>query len=109
MEFALALPLVALVAIGLVQIGVSIRNELAVELAAREGARAGAVAAAGASAATGAARRAVSLPVEVASSTGAGRITVTVTHTDPVSIPLLGAFLGPITHRATATMQLEPP
>ena len=44
-EFALALPIVLIVILGMTQVGVAIRNELAVELAAREGARAASVSA----------------------------------------------------------------
>jgi Flp pilus assembly protein TadG len=108
-ELALALPIVAVVAVGLVQVGVSIRNELAVELAAREGARAAAVAADPAGAADAAAHRAVDLRLHVATSTDAEVVAVTVEHTDRVAIPLLGSFLGPVTHTATASMALEPP
>lgn len=56
-EFALVLPLVVVLALGLVVVGVAIRNELAVELAAREGARAASVSATPATAATRARRR----------------------------------------------------
>ncbi len=108
-EFALVLPLLAVVALGLVQVGVSVRNQLAVELAAREGARAASVAAAAGGAAVAAATAATRLPVEVATSRSATTVTVTVTHVDEVAIPLLGRFLGPVTHRARVTMALEPP
>ncbi len=109
MELALALPIVAVVAVGLVQVGVSIRNEVAVEIAAREGARAGAVAADAHGAASAAAHRAVRLPLEVRTVVHGDVVSVTVEHTDAVAIPLLGAFLGPVTQTATATMALEPP
>ncbi len=108
-EFALALPLVVVVLLVIAQLGVSTRNEIAVELAAREGARAGSVAADPAGAATAAARRAVGLPIEVSTTVTADRVSVTVTYVDPTDLPLIGAALGAVTHRATATMHLEPP
>ena len=77
--FALALPIVLL---GMTQVGVAIRNELAVELAAREGAQ--------------------------AASVSASPHSATVTYVDPTDVPIMGQFIGPSTHQATATMALEP-
>ena len=108
-EFALVLPVVALVAIGLVQVGLSVRNQLAVELAAREGARAASVAADSSGAAHDAATTSTRLPIEVATSADGTTVSVTVTYTDDIAIPLLGSILGPVTHTATASMTLEPP
>lgn len=108
-EFAVALPVVVVVILGLAQVGVAIRNELAVELAAREGARAAAVAARPAGAAAAAARRAVDLPIEVRTAESAGVVSVTVVHVDPTDVPLIGALLGPTTHSATVSMAVEPP
>ena len=108
-EFALVLPAVAVVALALVQVGVSVRNQLAVELAAREGARAASMAADTDRAATTAATASTRLPVEVATSTDGATVSVTVTYSDDVAIPLLGGFLGPFTHTARVSMALEPP
>ncbi|BAN00671.1 TadE/TadG family type IV pilus assembly protein [Ilumatobacter coccineus] len=108
-EFAVALPLIVVVLLAITQVGVSVRNEVAVELAAREGARAAAVSGDPAGAAAAAARRAVSLPIEVSTASGGGRVSVTVTYVDPTDIAIIGAAIGPITHRATATMAVEPP
>ncbi|WP_423981991.1 TadE/TadG family type IV pilus assembly protein, partial [Ilumatobacter sp.] len=44
-EFAVALPLIVIAMLAIAQVGVTVRNEVAVELAAREGARAAAVSA----------------------------------------------------------------
>lgn len=107
-EFALALPIVLIIILGMTQVGVAIRNELAVELAAREGARAASVSANPASAATAAATAAVDLPIAVAAKVSGDRITVTVAYTDPTDVAVIGRLLGPSTHRATATMALEP-
>jgi Flp pilus assembly protein TadG len=108
-EFALALPIVVVMALGLVLIGAAVRNELAVELAAREGARAAAVSSAPATAATIAANRAVDLPIEVATTSDGSTVTVTVTHVDAVDIAIVGSLIGPVTHIGSATMAIEPP
>ncbi len=108
-EFALVLPVVVVMAFGLVIVGIAVRNELAVELAAREGARAAAVSASPASAATAAATRAVHLPIDVATTSEAATVTVTVTHVDAVDVAIIGALIGPITHTASVTMAIEPP
>jgi Flp pilus assembly protein TadG len=109
-EFALVLPVIAVMALGLVAVGLAVRNELAVELAAREGARAAAVSASPATAAAAAAQRAVALPIEVTTAAAADdTVTVVVTYTDLLHIPIIGRLVGPITHMATVTMALEPP
>ena len=60
-ELALCLPLLFLFLLGIVQLVVIVRDDLAVQLAAREGARAAAVAESPGAAAEGSADRAVSL------------------------------------------------
>ncbi len=107
-EFAVALPIVVLAMLAIAQVGVAVRNEVAVELAAREGARAAAVSA-DSGAAAAAARRAVDLPMDVAVRVDATTVTVTVTYVDPTDIAIIGAAIGPVTHRASATMAIEPP
>ena len=108
-EFALVLPIVVVMGLGLVAIGLAVRNELAVELAAREGARAAAVSRAPAAAATAAATRAVRLPISVSTVDDGTTVTVTVRYTDAVDIALVGTLIGPVTHTATVTMAIEPP
>lgn len=108
-EFALALPIVVVMASGLVVVGAAVRNELAVELAAREGARAAAVSDAPAVAAARAATRAVDLPIDVATTTDGSTVTVTVTYVDDVDVAIVGSLIGPVTHVGSATMMLEPP
>lgn len=109
-EFALALPLVAVLVLGIVQLVVVARDQLAVELAAREGARAAAVAAAPTSAATAAAERAVDLaPIEVSVSESDGLVTVTVRHRSATDVPLIGLAIGDVEVAATVTMRREPP
>ncbi len=108
-EFAVALPLIVVAMLAIAQVGVSIRNEIAVELAAREGARAAAVSADSAGSASAAARRAVALPMDVSVSSSGSSVSVTVTYVDPTDIAIIGAAIGPVTHTATATMAIEPP
>lgn len=107
-EFALALPIVLFVILGMTQVGVAIRNELAVELAAREGARAASVSASPSSAAVAAATAALDLPISVHTRVAASMVTVTVTYVDPTNVAIIGRFIGPSTHRATVSMALEP-
>ena len=108
-EFALVLPVVAVVAVGLLQVGVSVANQLAVELAAREGARAASVSADVAGAATRAAARTTSLDVTVEARAAGEVVAVRVEFVDDVTIPFIGRFIGPLRHSATAFMALEPP
>jgi Flp pilus assembly protein TadG len=108
-EFALVLPVVLVMAFGLVVVGVAVRNELAVELAAREGARAAVVSASPATAAAAAATRVVDIPIEIATRSDATTVTVTVTYVDPVDVAIIGSLIGPVTHTASVTMAIEPP
>ena len=108
-ELALCLPLLFIFLLGIVQLVVIVRDQLAVQLAAREAARAAAVAAPSA-AAQGAADRAVTLrPLAVAISSSVDTVTVTVSHVTPTDVPLIGALLPDVTVTATATMAMEPP
>lgn len=108
-EFALVLPVVAVVVLLITQVGVVMRNEIAVELAAREGARAASVSASPGAAATAAATAAVALPISVETAALGDRVTVTVTYVDPTDVAIIGAAIGPVTHTASATMLFEPP
>ncbi len=96
--------------LGIVQLVVIVRDQLAVQLAAREAARAAAVATPSAAAAQGAATQAVSLrPLMVATETSAATVTVTISHVTRTDVPLIGALLPDIAVTASATMALEPP
>jgi Flp pilus assembly protein TadG len=109
-EFALALPLVVLVVLGVVQLVVVVRDQLAVEVAARDGARAASVAAAPAAAANAAAHRAITLrPLAVTTASGASSVTVTVRATSDTDVPLIGAFMPDVAVSATVTMARDPP
>jgi len=105
----MALPIVVVAMLAIVQVAVAMRDEIAVELAAREGARAAAVTTDMSGAAGAAARRAVDLPIEVSTSSNGTSVTVSVTYVDPTDVAIIGPFIGPITHRASVTMALEPP
>ena len=80
-ELALALPVVVLLLLGMLQVALVGRDQLAVELAAREAARAAAVSADPVAAARLAAERVTTLrPLQVAVSAGGDAVTVTVRH-----------------------------
>ena len=111
-ELALALPLVVLLLLGVVQLGLLVADQILVVHAAREAAREAAV-----DASPDAPRRAA-----VASSTltesrmtvtssGRGpagsRVRVEVAYRAPTVVPLLGAAVGDVTLRASATMRVE--
>jgi Flp pilus assembly protein TadG len=109
-ELALSLPLLFVFLLGIVQLVVVVRDQLAVQLAAREAARAAAVAASSGGSADAAASRAVGLrPLDVATTTSATSVTVTVSHITHTDVPLIGALLPDVVVSATATMALEPP
>lgn len=109
-ELALCFPLLLVFLLGMTQLAVVVRDQLAVQLAAREAARAAAAAANSGASADGAAAQAVSLrPIAVATSQRAGVVTVSVSHTTHTDTPMIGALLPDITLTANATMALEPP
>jgi Flp pilus assembly protein TadG len=109
-EFAAALPLVVVVVLGIVQLVVVARDQLAVEVAARDAARAASVAATPAGAASQAAQRAITLrPLEVRTVAGTARVTVTVSATSTTDVPLIGAVIPDVTVSATVTMLRDPP
>ena len=109
-EFAIALPLVVVVVLGIVQLVAVVRDQLAVELAARDGARAAAVAATPAAAAERAADRATTLaPLTVRTVASGASVTVTVQARSRTDVPVIGAILPDVEVAATVTMAREPP
>jgi Flp pilus assembly protein TadG len=109
-ELALALPVVVVLLLGLLQVALVGRDQLAIELAAREAARAAAVSAEPARAARLAADRVTALrPLTVAVSVGGDTVTVTVSHRSGTDVALIGHLIDDVDVRATATMALEPP
>ena len=109
-ELALCLPLLFIFLLGIVQLVVIVRDQLAVQLAAREAARAASVAVPADGSAHDAADRAVALrPLIVATRVAIDAVAVTVSHVTRTDVPLIGALLPDVTVSATATMALEPP
>jgi hypothetical protein len=111
-ELALLLPVIALLALVLVQVGLVVRAQVLVTHASREGARAAAV-----SPEAAAAREAVeaSLPyaparidVRVRGRHETGdRITVEVRLQVPTEVPLIGQLVADVPLLATTTMRVE--
>jgi hypothetical protein len=96
--------------LGLVQVALVARDQLAIELAAREGARAAAVSAAPASAARAAVDRTVTIaPVTVDVTVGPSTVTVTVGYVNRTDVPVIGGAIGDVDLSASVTMALEPP
>lgn len=109
-ELALALPLLCLLLLGMVQVAVIGRGQLAVQLAAHEAVRAAAVSADPETAANNAAKNAVSLhPLNVQVASDDRTITVTVSYVDHTDVSIVGSLLSDVTLQASATMALEPP
>ena len=113
-EFALVLPLVFAVTLGLVQVGVLARDRALVEAAARAGARAAAVepdesAIRGAATAAAPGLEASSIVVGIQrAGTRGDPVTVTVAYDDPIRIPFIGWLVGSSVHfDASAVMRQE--
>lgn len=108
-ELALCLPLLCVLLLGVVQVAVVVRDQLAVQLAAREAARAAAVSAdSGGAAAAGHAAVALA-PLDVRIERTTNEVTATASYVDHTDVPLIGALLPDVRISATATMQFEPP
>ncbi len=109
-ELALCLPLLCMFLLGVVQMAVVVRDQLAVQLAAREAARAASVAADPGAAASAAAHNAVTLrPLDVSVHSASSTVSATVTVVNHTDVPLIGALLPDARLSATVTMALEPP
>jgi TadE-like protein len=109
-ELALVLPVVLLFVLGVLQVAVVARDQLAVEFVAREAARAASVSADPSGAATAAANRVTNLaPISVSVSAAGDLVRVRVRYVNPTDVALVGAAIGDITLEATASMAWEPP
>lgn len=106
MELALATPVLCLLLLGIVQLAVVVRDQLAVIEAARVGARAASVAADPSAAAAGV--TAIE-DAHVSAAANGQFVTVTVTAISPTDVPLIGALLPDLEVTGRATMLLEPP
>ena len=113
-EFALVLPLVFAVTLGLVQVGVLARDRALVEAAARAGARAAAVEpdestirGAATAAAPGLDASSIGVAIQRTGTRG-DPVTVTVAYDDPIRIPFIGWLVGSSVHfDASAVMRQE--
>ena len=112
-EFALVMPLVFVVTLGLVEIGLLARDRALVDAAARAGARAAALQpedAAARDAAVGAAPAldADALQVTVSRSGGQGApVTVAVAYEDAVRVPFIGWLVGPSVHLGSSAVMRQ--
>lgn len=111
-ELVLVLPVLVTLALLVAQAAAIGRDQLLVAHAAREAARAAAVdddPGAGASAARGSAafeQGRVSVAISGRGATGS-RVTATVTYRAPTNVPVVGALLGDVVLRSSATMRVE--
>lgn len=109
-ELAIVMPIVVIFVLGVFQVALVARDQLAIELAAREAARAAAVSADPAGAAGAAARRVVALdPITVSVSVAGDIVRVRVSYVNPTDVAIIGAAIGEVAIEASAAMALEPP
>jgi Flp pilus assembly protein TadG len=111
-ELALCLPLVAIAALGVLQISLVARDDVLVTHAAREAARAAAVGADPGEAAAAAARTSgldpARLEVAVAGSPSAGsRLIVTVRYRCPTDVPIIGPLMREVHINTKVTIRAE--
>lgn len=109
-ELAMAMPLVVVFVLGVFQVALVARDQLAIELVAREAARAASVSADPAGAARAAADRVTDLaPLDVSVSVAGDVVRVRVSYTNPTDVAIIGSVIGEVTLDATATMAFDPP
>ena len=109
-ELALTLPIVVVLVLGVFQVALVARDQLALELAAREAARAAAVSADPTGAARAAADRVVDLDgIGVSVTVSGDLVRVRVTYVNPTDVAIIGPAIGNVSLEATAVMKLEPP
>lgn len=111
-ELALVLPLVAVLALALLQVGLVVRDQILVVHAAREAARAAAVEPAPEAARRAALAAGPLVPARLAVRVdpppgGQGQVRATLVYRSPTLAPLVGALLPDISLRAWASMRVE--
>ncbi|CAN5734100.1 hypothetical protein BH20ACT1_BH20ACT1_10520 [soil metagenome] len=111
-ELALVLPLVAVLALMLVQVALVVRDQVLVIHAAREAARAAAVSpesdAAGEAARAGASLEPSRLEIDVSGRGQPGsRVQVELRYISPTEVPLVGPLVGDVTLSGSAAMRVE--
>jgi Flp pilus assembly protein TadG len=109
-ELALAMPFVVVLALGVLQVALVARDQLALELSAREAARAASVSADPVAAANAAARGVTTLgPLTVVVTVSGDLVRVRVSYTNTTDVAIVGAVIGDVEVAATAVMRFEPP
>ena len=108
-ELALSLPVVCLFLLGIVQVGLVVRDQLVVQHLAREAARAASVAVDPGAAARGVTSVPGLVRVDIRTQSGGGVVQVTVTGVSRTDVPMVGLLLGDVTVEASVTMAREPP
>lgn len=111
-ELALTLPLLAVLALALVQVGLLVRDQILVVHAARAAAREAAVsddlAAATREGLRASSLKRTSTTVDISGRRGRGsRVTAAVTYVATTDVPLVGALVPDIRLRSEATMRVE--
>ena len=112
-EFAMILPLVALVVLFIIQVGLIARDQLLLSHAAREAARAASVSDSDRSgAAMAAAKRAGSLTSErlsgvIESTDGARSVRVVLSYRSSTDLPIIGALIPEVELSSTVVMRTE--
>ena len=111
-ELALALPLLALLALAMLQVTLVVRDQVLLGHAAREAAREAAVAddpgAGRRGALAGARLDPDRLGVKVTGRRGPGsRVTATLTYRSPTDVPLVGPLVGDVRLATSVTMRVE--
>ncbi len=108
-EFALVLPLIALLLLGFLQAGIFLRDHLLVASAAREGAREAAVTADRFRIEAAARRAAGGLDISLDMDRGAdrGEPVKVVVKARPTAVPLVGAIVSRQSLRSEAVMRVE--
>ena len=106
----MTMPIVVIFVLGIFQVALVARDQLALELAAREAARAASVSADPVGAATSAANRVVGLdPIDVSVTVSGDLVRVRVSYVNPTDVAIIGTAIGDVTLEATAVMAWEPP
>ena len=111
-ELALALPLLALLALAMLQVALVVRDQVLLTHAAREAAREAAVASDGDAGRRGALAGARldpdRLEVRTTGRRGPGsRVTTTLTYRSATDVPLVGRLVADVQLRASVTMRTE--
>lgn len=108
-ELALAVPLVCLLALGVAQVGLVVRDQLLVHHAAREAARAASVSASPVAAAQGAVDRLSLSAARTTVATSDSSVRVTIEVVSRTDLPLIGALVPDARLRSSVVMAREPP